>query len=141
MLKAEYITGLIDGEGSFTVYVHNGQNTERKRRARIEPKFYIKLVEEDKSILYQLKQYFDCGHVYFQKDKRPNHKNCYRYEVTKRDDLLKIIIPFFKTNPVKFATKQRDFKIFCEIMVAIKKNKHLTDSGLAELYRLKQKMH
>lgn len=141
MLKVEYITGLIDGEGSFTVYVNNGKNTERKRRARIEPKFYIKLVEEDKDILYQLKQYFRCGNVYFQGDKRPNHKNCYRYEVTKREDLQKIIIPFFKTNPVKFATKQRDFKIFCEIMVAINNNEHLTSSGLAELYRLKQKMH
>jgi stalled ribosome rescue protein Dom34 len=141
MLKAEYITGLIDGEGSFTVYVNNGKNTERKRRTRIEPKFYIKLVEEDKDILYQLKQYFGCGNVYFQRDKRQNHKDCYRYEVTKREDLQKIIIPFFKTNPVKFATKQRDFKIFCEILVAISKNTHLTSSGLAELYRLKQKMH
>ena len=141
MLKVAYITGLIDGEGSFTVYINRGKNTERKRRVRLEPKFYIKLVEEDRDILYQLKQYFGCGNVYFQRDKRPNHKNCYRYEVTKREDLQKIIIPFFKANPVKFATKQRDFKIFCEIMAAINKNKHLTSSGLAELYQLKQKMH
>lgn len=141
MLKANYITGLIDGEGSFTVYISNGKNTERQRRARIEPKFYIKLVEEDKDILYQLKQYFACGNVYLQRDKRPNHKNCYRYEVTKRGDLQKIIIPFFKTNPVQLTTKQRDFKIFCKIMVAINKNEHLTSSGLAKLYQLKQKMH
>lgn len=141
MLEVSYITGLIDGEGSFTVYVNDGKNTERQRRTRIEPKFYIKLVEEDKDILYQLKQYFSCGNVYLQRDKRQNHKDCCRYEVTKREDLQKIIIPFFKTNPVKFATKQRDFKIFCEIMAAIEKNKHLTSSGLAELYRLKQKMH
>ena len=141
MLKAEYITGLIDGEGSFTVYINNGKNTERKRRTRIEPKFYIKLVEDDKAILYQLKKYFNCGNVYFQKDKRLNHKDCYRYEVVKREDLQKIIIPFFKNNPVKFATKQRDFQIFCRIMVAIEKNEHLTSSGLAKLYQLKQKMH
>lgn len=141
MLKAEYITGLTDGEGSFTVYIFDGKHTERQRRARIEPKFYLKLVEEDKDILYQLKQHFGCGNVYLQKDKRRNHKDCYRYEVTKREDLQKIIIPFFKANPVKFATKQRDFQIFCEIMAAIQKNKHLTSSGLAELYRLKQKMH
>ncbi len=141
MLKAEYITGLIDGEGSFTVYINNGENTPRIRRARIEPKFYIKLVEEDKNILYQLKKYFGCGHVYFQRDKRQNHKNCYRYEVTKREDLQKIIIPFFKANPVKFNTKQRDFKIFCKIMIAINNNEHLTSSGLAKLYQLKQKMH
>ncbi len=141
MLNDNYITGLIDGEGSFTVYINDGKNKDRKRRVRIEPKFYIKLIEEDKDILYQLKQYFKCGNVYFQKDKRPNHKNCYRYEVTKRDDLRNIIIPFFKKNPVKFTTKQRDFKIFCEILSAISNNEHLTSSGLAKLYRLKQKMH
>lgn len=141
MLSAEYITGLVDGEGSFTVYVNDGQASERKRRARIEPKFYIKLVEDDKSILYQLRRYFGCGNVYFQKDKRQNHKNCFRYEVTKREDLHKIIVPFFKANPVKFATKQKDFQIFCKIMAAINNKQHLTSSGLANLYRLKQKMH
>ena len=141
MLSANYIIGLVDGEGSFTAYINHGQNPERKRRARVEPKFYLKLTEEDKDILYQLKQYFGCGQVYFQKDSRPNHKDCYRYEISKREDLQKIIIPFFRANQLKLATKKRDFKIFCQIMRAIKENKHLTSSGLTELYQLKQKMH
>jgi len=141
MLNEHYITGLIDGEGSFTVYVNDGKPSERKRRTRIEPKFYVKLAEEDKDVLYRLKEYFGCGQVYFQRDKRPNHKDCYRFEVTKREDLRKIIIPFFKLNPVQFATKRRDFKIFCEIVSGIEKNEHLTSSGLARLYQLKQKMH
>ncbi len=141
MLNAEYITGLIDGEGSFTVYVYNGKISERKRRVRIEPKFCIKFKEEDKSILYDLKQFFKCGNIYLQKDNRPNHKNCYRYEVSKRDDLLNIIIPFFKKNPVKLRSKKRDFIIFCKIMKDIELKKHLTSSGLTKLYQLKQKMH
>lgn len=141
MLKAEYIIGLVDGEGSFTVYVNDGKTTNRIRRVRIEPRFYLKLVETDKAILYQLKNYFGCGNVYFQRDKRQNHQNCYRYEVTKRDDLQKIIIPFFSKYPLKLATKNKDFKIFCQIMEAIKANQHLTSSGLAKLWELKQKMH
>ncbi len=141
MLSAEYIVGLTDGEGSFTVYIYDGKNTERKRRARIEPKFYLKLVEEDKNILYQLKQHFGCGNVYFQRDKRQNHKDCYRFEVTKREDLQNIIIPFFIANPLKFMTKRRDFRIFCLIIKAINNLEHLTTSGLAKLYKLKQKMH
>ena len=84
MLEAEYIIGLVDGEGSFTVYVNDGKNTNRIRRARIEPKFYLKLVAEDKDILYQLKNHFGCGNVYLQRDQRQNHQDCYRYEVTKR---------------------------------------------------------
>ena len=141
MLDANYIIGLIDGEGSFTAYVNHGQNPDRERRARVEPKFYIKLTEEDKKILYQLKKYFGCGHVYFQKDSRQNHKDCYRYEVGNRDDLRKIIIPFFRKNQLRFTTKKKDFTIFCQIMEMIKKNEHLTSSGLAKLYKLKQKMH
>jgi len=141
MLSADYIIGLIDGEGSFTAYINHDQNPDRKRRVRIEPKFYIKLVEEDKKILYQLKECFGCGHVYFQKDSRPNHKDCYRYEVGKREDLRKIIIPFFEKNQLRLATKKRDYSIFRKIMEAIEKNQHLTSSGLEKLYKLKRKMH
>lgn len=141
MLNVNYIIGLIDGEGSFTVYVFNNKNDSRKRRVRIEPKFCIKLKEEDKTILYQLKKYFGCGNVYLQKDNRVNHKDCYRYEVSKRDDLNNIIIPFFKENPVKFVSKKRDFDIFCQIMKDVNLKKHLTSSGLNKLYHLKQKMH
>ena len=141
MLNTNYIIGLVDGEGSFTVYVSNGENLGKKRRVRIEPKFCLKLVEEDKAILYQLKKYFCCGNVYLQKDKRHNHKTCYRYEVSKRDDLNNIIIPFFTRNNLLFSSKKRDFKIFCQIMEKIKKGEHLTKSGLEKLYRLKQGMH
>ena len=143
MLNANYITGLIDGEGSFTAYICNLKylSRERKRRVRIEPKFYIKLIEEDKEILYGLKKFFGCGHVYFQKDNRPNHKNCYRYEVNKREDLMKVIVPFFKKCPVKLKSKARDFKIFCQILDEIKNEKHLTPEGLNKLYKLKQGMH
>ncbi len=95
--KPDYILGLVDGEGSFTVYIRDPDiSKDVKRRVVVEPKFYIKLIERDKEILESLKQYFGCGSVYFQKDTRPNHQNCYRYEVYNRQDLEKVIIPFFK---------------------------------------------
>ena len=142
MLNPDYIAGLVDGEGSFTVYIKNLQNNkEIERRTRAEPKFYIKLIEKDKKILYDLKEYFACGNVYFQKDMRPNHQNCYRYEVTKRDDLEKIIIPFFKKNKLQFNSKKNDFNIFCNLMERIKVGEHLTDAGLKRMLKIKQKMH
>jgi hypothetical protein len=95
-LTPDYIVGLVDGEGSFTVYIRNIDKEKKvKRRVVVEPKFYIKLIEKDKDILYKLKEFFSCGIVYFQKDDRPNHQNCYRYEVYNRTDLIKTIIPFF----------------------------------------------
>ena len=141
-LKPDYILGLVDGEGSFTVYIRNPDISKKaKRRVVVEPKFYVKLVLRDKEILESLKRYFGCGSVYFQKDTRPNHQNCYRYEVYNRQDLINIIIPFFKKNKLKFVTKSYDFKIFCEIMEQISEEKHLTDVGLRKLFKLKQLMH
>ncbi|MBI5401458.1 LAGLIDADG family homing endonuclease [Candidatus Wolfebacteria bacterium] len=143
MLNNDYITGLVDGEGSFTVYVKNPEENKSSvaRRVKAEPRFYIKLIEKDKNILYELKKYFGCGNVYFQKDTRQNHQNCYRYEVANRKDLENIIIPFFKSNRLKFPSKQKDFKIFCDLMAMIKLGKHLTESGLEKMYKLKQAMH
>ena len=142
MLNADYIAGLVDGEGSFTVYVRNPNlKIRRVRRVRTEPRFYVKLIEKDKAILYSLKRFFGCGNVYFQRDERPNHQNCYRYEVANRDDLRRIIIPFFRKNRLKLRSKQKDFLLFRKLFEKIEKGEHLTDEGLKSIYRLKQKMH
>ena len=126
MFTKDYIVGLVDGEGSFTAYVLNPQQpTKSKRRVKVEPRFYVKLTEEDSAILYELKKYFNCGNVYFQKDSRKNHKNCYRFEVTDRKQLSEKIIPFFKENALKFSTKKRDFEIFCQIMKMVQAGNHL----------------
>jgi hypothetical protein len=141
-LSKDYIVGLVDGEGSFTAFVRNPENsTERIRRTRIEPRFYVKLIEDDKAILYGLMDFFGCGNVYFQKDPRENHKNCYRFEVFNREDLSKIIVPFFIDNLPRFPSKLKDFKIFCQIMEKINRGEHLNDSGLKAIFELKKQMH
>ena len=140
-LNPDYIVGLVDGEGSFTVYVRDPEKPSANRRVTVEPKFYIKLIERDKEILDSLQKFFGCGTVYFQKDNRPNHQYCYRYEVFNREELFQKIIPFFKKHLPKFPSKKLDFLIFCQIMEMIKRKEHLTESGLRELFKLKQRMH
>lgn len=141
-LKPDYIVGLVDGEGSFTVYIRN-VDVEKKtsRRVTAEPKFYIKLIEKDKNILYLLKEFFGCGSVYFQKDTRPNHQNCYRYEVYNQNDLRNTIIPFFKKYELKFNSKRKDFETFCVLMGMMSNGEHLTKAGLKKMFVLKQTMH
>lgn len=141
-LDPNYVVGLVDGEGSFTVYVKNPDSIKKvKRRTKVEPRFYMKFIGKDKDILNKLKEFFNCGSVYFQKDKRKNHQDCYRYEVANRNDLEKIIIPFFKTNSLKLRSKKSDFEIFCKIFKLIQKKEHLRESGLRKIYKMKQKMH
>ena len=141
-LSPEYVVGIVDGEGSFTIYVRNPDAEKTvARRVVVEPKFYIKLVERDKDILYALRDFFGAGSVYFQKDNRPNHQHCYRYEVFRWEELQTIIIPFFKQNKLKFASKRHDFELFCTMMILLKKGGHRTEKGLRELFELKQHMH
>lgn len=141
MLNPNYVVGLIDGEGSFTVFVRNPKKKNLKRRVKVEPRFYVKLVAKDRKLLYELKEFFGCGNVYFQRDKRENHQDCYRYEVANRRDLKDSIIPFFKKYPLKSESRKKDFKIFCRIIKLMEKGKHLTPEGLEEIFRIKQKMH
>ena len=141
-LNANYIVGLVDGEGSFTAYVKNPSSSKKvKRRTKVEPRFFLKLIEKDKKILKELKKFFGCGNVYFQRDKRANHQNCYRYEVSNRKDLQNIIVPFFQKNSLKLRSKKSDFEIFCRILEMTIKKEHLTEPGHRKIYALKQKMH
>ena len=141
-ITPDYIIGLTDGEGSFTAYIKDPSSKKNvKRRVKAEPRFYLKLIEKDKDILYKLKDYFGCGNVYFQKDKRPNHQNCYRYEVANRTDLKRIIIPFYQKYQLRLTSKMNDFQLFCKIVDKMTEGQHLTESGLRSLYKLKQKMH
>ena len=141
-ITSEYIVGLVDGEGSFTVYVKNPDSDKQvKRRTKVEPRFFLKLIEKDKEILDELKKFFGCGNVYFQKDTRANHQNCYRYEVSNREHLKKVIIPFFKRNSLRLRSKKRDFETFCRIFEMIRRDLHFTDAGLRRIYALKQTMH
>lgn len=140
-MNVQYVVGLVDGEGSFTVYIRKPNASQTVRRVKAEPKFYIKLIEKDKHILDELQKFFGCGRVYFQKDSRPNHQHCYRYEVFRRDDLETVIIPFFRKYSLQFVSKRRDFELFCELVEGIRQNEHLTAHGLQKLYAIKQKMH
>lgn len=142
MLTNDYIVALADGEGSFTVYIKNPDDNQiRKRRVQAEPKFFLKLIEKDKEILYQLQKFFGCGNVYFQKDRRKNHQQCYRFEVSNRNDLECVIIPFFKKNQLCFPSKKKDFTIFCELFERIRAGEHLKKNGLTRLFQIKQTMH
>ena len=133
MISSDYIIGLVDGEGSFYVRI----NTDSKRRNKIEFKFSVKLRHQDKEILLQLQQFFGCGNVYLQKDNRPNHTDCYRFEVNKKEDIFNIIIPFFEKNYPKIESRKRDFELFAKIA----KLSNQTEVDFKEIQNLKQQIH
>ena len=132
MLDKEYVLGLVDGEGSFNVRINDNE-----RRAKIELKFSLKLRHQDKEILSELKNFFECGNIYIQRDKRENHSLCYRFEVQKKKDIIEKIIPFFEKNSPKIQSRRKDFDLFKQI-AELAQNSFV---DLKKIKSLKEQMH
>jgi hypothetical protein len=138
-ISNDYIVGLTDGEGCF--YVQLSKSNAYKAGYLVQLHFHLKLQARDKKILDEICKTLNCGNVYFQKEKRNNHSQCYRYTVSSKKDILETLIPFFKENKLKTATKSYNFKLFCEIADLVKKEKHLTQDGIEKIKLLKSKMN
>ncbi len=132
MISNEYIIGLVDGEGSFSVRIPNA-----KRRAKVELTFSLKLRHQDKKILEELQNFFECGNIYIQRDKRKNHSLCYRFEVHNKKEIIEKIIPFFEKNSPKIESRKRDFELFKQIAELSQKD----NPDLKKIQILKDQLH
>ena len=133
MLSEDYIIGLVDGEGFFYVRL----NEDIRRRNKVELKFSVKLRHQDKEILEELQKSFGCGKIYLQKDRRPNHTDCYRFEVNNKKDIAEKVIPFFEKNPPKIQSRKKDFDLFKQIADL----SQMTELNMEKINLLKQEMH
>ena len=139
IVSADYIVGLTDGEGCFYVSVSN--SPFYLGGARVSLNFHIKMNEKDKDLLQKVKNTLECGNVYFQKEQRENHAQCYRYTIGSHRDITEKIVPFFKKHHLQSASKQKSFKAFCEISEIVKVKKHLTKNGIKRIRKLKARMN
>ena len=139
IVSKDYIVGLTDGEGCF--YVNLSKIKAYRSGWRIQLNFHIKLQEIDKSLLYAVRNTLNCGNVYFQREKRKNHVQCYRYTVSSQHDVFEKIIPFFKAHRLKTNSKNKNFKIFCQIARLVQQGKHLEVSGIEKICLLKSQMN
>lgn len=139
VVSADYIVGITDGEGCF--YVNVSKMSAYKTGYRIQMHFHLKLQEIDKSVLDQIKNTLGCGGVYFQKELRKNHAQCYRYTVSSQKDIFEKLIPFFTQNKLQTKSKLRNFNLFCKIAYLIKSGKHLEKSGINKILLLKSEMN
>jgi len=135
----EYVVGLTDGEGCF--YVNIWKSPAYRAGAAVQLHFHLKMQERDRDLLEMVRNTIGCGAVYFQKEKRANHCQCYRYTVSAKRDILNTLIPFFKRYPLQSASKRANFELFCEIAALVKEQKHLTKEGLEMIRALKQRMN
>ncbi len=124
-----YISGFVDGEGSFHIAVQ--RNPTSKIGWQVIPEFHVTQHANSKVVLELIQQTLSCGYI------RPNHRlNPYDvtwvFVVRAREDLVGKIVPFFKRYKLK-TTKQSDFEKFSLILEKMEQGLHRTIPGLKEI--------
>ena len=140
MLSADYVVGLTDGEGCFYVNIRPPDKRFANSKPGVETHFYLKMREDELDLLKKVKRFFGCGAIYHQKDKRPTHASCYRFEINSRNDTFKVLIPFFDKNPLQ-SVKRKNYLIFRQIAMIVKEKRHLTEEGFEQIKRLKLRLN
>src|SRR3989344_56322 len=139
-LSADYIVGLTDGEGSFTVFLLAPKKEHGSVHYRVLCRYYIKMREDDLPLLKKVERFWGCGKNYFQKEYRKNQSDNYRFEIFNYQQLKDIVVPFFQKYPLE-SKRIKDFELFYKILNLALKKAHHTKSGLQKIKRLKEKMH
>ncbi|MEA3248956.1 MAG: LAGLIDADG family homing endonuclease [Patescibacteria group bacterium] len=128
-----YITGFVDGEGSFLVSFSKRERMNTGIEAR--PAFTVSQNMRSDKILSVLKDYFDCGSIRFN-----SSDQTFKYEVRSLNELTSRIIPHFIRYPL-MSSKSEDFKKFSEICQLMERKKHLTRNGIREIIGLAYEMN
>lgn len=116
-LSPLWLTGFVDGEGCFYVYVAKNNN-KYKQGWKVHQRLTISLHNKDKALLEQIKIFLGVGKIFQQ------GLQAYRYEVSSVKD-LKVIINHFDKFPLKTG-KKSDYELWKKIFNIIKNKEHLT---------------
>ncbi len=125
MNDASYVSGFVDGEGSFLVSFQ--QRSKMKTGIEVRPSFTLSQHQRNQLIVNWLKEFFGCGSVRFNRSDQT-----YKYEVRSLRDLTKIIIPHFDQFPLR-TSKLKDYLVFKNICALMGEGKHLSREGLVEI--------
>ena len=139
-LTPDYIVGLADGEGYFSVsaYVDHSQGWNCHN---VKMVFGIDLNIIDGRILYDLKEYLGCGSVRLKKDKRERFSDQLQFQVRDMKSLTEIIIPFFEKHSLKLPKKQKTFGKFIEMAKMKLAKEHIGEKGFLKAQYLARQLH
>ena len=134
----QWVVGFVDGEGCFSISVV--KNPGCRLGWQVQHEFSVTQAAPSRAALEELVEFFGCGTI-IENNRRDNHRyRLMRYAVKRRSDLIDVIVPFFEEHPLRTA-KQQDFEFFCQAIVMMRRDLHLTREGLAEIAGLTERMN
>ena len=134
----QWVVGFVDGEGCFSCPIQ--RNHQMTMGWQVQPRFVVVQGEKSREALELLYSFFGCGHIYRNK-RTDNHKeDLLTYQVFRRDDLRRRIVPFFTANPLVTA-KREDFEKFRGILAMMDRRMHLSLDGLRRIAAVQETMN
>nr|5THG_A Chain A, I-OnuI_e-hCCR5 [synthetic construct]5THG_D Chain D, I-OnuI_e-hCCR5 [synthetic construct] len=130
----KWLAGFTSGEGTF--YVHLAKS-EASGKVYVRLRFIIGQHIRDKNLMNSLITYLGCGTI---QEKNRSKGSMLHFIVTKFSDINDKIIPVFQENTL-IGVKLEDFEDWCKVAKLIEEKKHLTESGLDEIKKIKLNMN
>jgi hypothetical protein len=144
LIQRGWVIGFVDGEGCFSIgfirQPNRGGRKGYKTGYQVFHEFAVTQGAKSVACLHELREFFGVGQVYAN-TRHDNHKeHLYRYVVRPRRELLGVVIPFFRQNPLH-TSKQQDFEKFARCVELSEGGHHLTFDGLIEIAEIAQTMN
>lgn len=125
-----WLNGFVSGDGCFFVKIYPAKT---KLKEAVMLFFQVTQHIKDEALLRSCSTYLNCGRVAVL-------SNSVQWHVTKFSDITDIIIPFFNKYPI-IGVKYQDFKDFCLVSEIMKNKGHLTQEGLKQIHKIKDRMN
>jgi hypothetical protein len=126
-----YISGFVDGEGSFNVSLRKKSDY----RVGWQPVLSFNVSQRERTILAIMKRHFGCGIIKRRKD------GLHSYDVTNPKAIQEKIIPFFEKYRFLSANKKKNFSLFKRIVKIMAEKKHLGPKGFKELLEVREELN
>ncbi len=144
LIRLGWVTGFVDGEGCFSIgFVRQPHRTGRRGYRtgyQVSHEFAVTQGARSLKCLYEIREFFGVGQVLVNKRYDNHTEHLYRYVVRSRQELLNVIIPFFRQHPMR-SSKQQNFEKFAQCVELIEARRHLTRAGLIQIAQITQTMN
>ena len=130
-LSLDYIMGLFEGDGSFTIQLK--PNLSHKTGKQVILIFEIHQHVIDIDLLKAISLYLGCGKVEVGR-KVGNPENwVYRLRVSSQKEILNVLLPILQTQTMMLHKRELDLSLFKKGCLMVKDKKHISLDGQIEL--------
>jgi hypothetical protein len=134
-LDPHWVVGFVDGEGCFSVSIHQNPVVRRTRGWQVNPVFHVYQHEEYRAVLEELVVFFGCGRI---RSKGPK-SSVLTFAVDRLADQVAHIVPFFERYPL--VIKAKDFALYASVVRSVRAKEHLAPLGFERVVRLAYAMN